>query len=148
MPASDAESLAMATIIDSTTGSAAASLQRPILSSTDPTSGSDNRAIGSSRDQQQRQATEAAQQRSDEAFRLDIRSQRSDALRENEGAESGRQSQQTQALSTQAPGAASRSEPRQDERETSSLQVNFGANGNVNTATSPNRAGQFISLSV
>ena len=130
----------MATTIDGTTSSATASLQRPVISSTDPSSGSDNRAISNSR-QQERQTQEAAQQRSDEAFRLDIRSQdsRAEEAREGDSANAARQTQQSQGQNRQ---------PAQDERETSSLQVNFSANGNVNTATSPNRAGQFISLSV
>ncbi len=138
----------MATTIDGTSSSATASLQRPVLSSTDPSSGSDNRAVGNSR-QQERQTQEAARQRSDEAFRLDIRSQdsrteetRAGETREGESADAARQTQQSQAQQSQ------NRQPPQDERETSSLQVNFSANGNVNTATSPNRAGQFISLSV
>lgn len=135
----------MATTIDGTTSSATASLQRPVISSTDPSSGSDNRAISNSR-QQERQTQEAAQQRSDEAFRLDIRSQdsRAEEAREGDSANAARQTQQSQTQQSQGQNR----QPAQDERETSSLQVNFSANGNVNTATSPNRAGQFISLSV
>lgn len=136
----------MATVIDSTTASSAAALQRPLQSPADPATGSDNRAIGNNRDDQ-RQAEQAAQQRSDEAFRLDIRSQRSDESRSQETqADESRESANARASQPQQQQQAR--PPAQDERETSSLQVNFSANGNVNTAANPNRAGQFVSLSV
>jgi len=135
----------MATVIDSTTASSAAALQRPLQSPADPATGSDNRAIGNNRDDQ-RQAEQAAQQRSDEAFRLDIRSQRSDESRSQETqADESRESANAPASQPQQQQARP---PAQDERETSSLQVNFSANGSVNTAANPNRAGQFVSLSV